>query len=346
MPENTRHLSLELTYLATEKTTNVHNTVSDNNSLKILFFISFVLSCHFSFAQKGYQAYYAQINLAKMAAFDSQYVEASQIYFETFKSYEFVFARDCYNAIEVSSLTNDTVRTQYFAEQAIKRGIPVSILQKMPNLSNFRNTRSWRHVLNNADSLDAVYNASINWDIRKEILRMFAKDQEIRSQYYKWYNFPIRPFIGNKWEKTNRNQVHRIIEITEKYGFPGEQLIGIDHPSMHEKIDAHQLSCGMPIVLFVHHYSQPNPSFDFVLLNQIELGNLWNEHFAVICDFEAQFGKNKFEALGYHSVRFSQKDYNPEPIDERRVRIGLLSLKEQKQLESCSVITHFQKRLY
>lgn len=108
-------------------------------------------------------------------------------------------------------------------------------------------------------------------------------------------------------EGTERKQVHRLIEITREKGFPGEGLIGIDQPEYHEKIVGNEYSAGMPIIILLHHYSSPNPSFDSLLFGQIGKGYLYNEHFATICDFEAHFGKNKYSNFGYYGFANSKK---------------------------------------
>ena len=106
------------------------------------------------------------------------------------------------------------------------------------------------------------------------------------------------------------------------------------------------ISAGMPIVLFIHHYSQPNKTYDSLLFEQIKFGNLYNEHFATICDFEAAFGKNKYKNYGGFAFKQHPKIINEEEINKKRKEIELLSISEFLKLNSVKSITQFWNRLY
>lgn len=295
---------------------------------------------------QNYIDYYKGISKAQQEAADSNYSNALEIYYNTFEQYTFRFARDCYNAVEISALTRDTTKMNYFIGCSLQQGIPISVFKNASFLDKYRETKHWEGVVKSSDSLHHLYRSSIDLDIRDEITQMFAADQQVRMRYYKWYNIPIRPFLSRKWENLNRTQVHRIMEITKEFGFPGERLIGVDLPSMHPKIHSLQLSAGMPIVIFIHHFSQPNPSFDPLLFEQIETSYLWNQHFATICNFEAAYGKNKHDSFGAHSLRFHPKNPALLEIDNRRIKIGLPSLKDEQKIEKSPAFTHFHNRLY
>ena len=209
----------------------------------------------------------------------------------------------------------------------------------------FRRTESWADVLMNADSLNHVYQSSVNAELREELNQMFAEDQAIRERFYRGYNFLARPFIGRKWRKLNEKHIERIIDITREYGFPGEQLIGIDIPAHHPNINATQFSSGIPIVLSVHHYSKANQSYDQLLFDQLKLGYLYNEHFATICDFEGEFGRKKHEKFGFYGLRFGQRGRKENMYDAKRAEIGLMTYLEYKKLNQSTVYTKFWNRL-
>ncbi|NEN22375.1 hypothetical protein G3O08_02520 [Cryomorpha ignava] len=116
-------------------------------------------------------------------------------------------------------------------------------------------------------------------------------------------------------------------------------------PEYHQKISHTQFSAGMPIIILVHHYSQPNISHDSLLYAEVFTGNLYNEHFATICDFGAAFGKNKFSGYGYYGLRQKPKNYKPDEFSEKRERIGLLSNSEIQKLNQSNIQTKFWNRL-
>ncbi len=312
-----------------------------NILIKILFFISIPIDL----LGQDYSDYYEAINNGKVLASSNNIEESIASYYSTFEKFEFVFARDCYNGIELSAFAKDTIKLEYFIKRGIKQGLDFNQILSIKNVSEFQNSTFIKQIQKEKDSLDDIYKNSVNWELRDEITEMFKQDQAIREKYYKAILFK-RKKIGREWESLNKIQVERLIELTKTNGFPGERLIGIDTEKMHPKINNNNISAGMPIVLFIHHYSQPNKTYDSLLFKQIKLGNLYNEHFATICDFEAQFGKNKYENFGYFAFKHFPKKKNEAEIDEKRKNISLLSIKEFQNLSSIKSITKFWYRLY
>lgn len=315
-----------------------------HNLMRVLITIAYVFILQTSFGQ-SYLGYYAQINEAKRLALDSNYQQAALVYKQTFEEYDFEFARDCINAMEISSFAHQDSLTFYFVKCALKRGVPITYFKQSSKLQSFRSTPYWHALVKEAPTLRSEYNASISIEIRDEINAMFKADQQIRARYYQWSNYLFRPMIGKKWRELNQQQVLRLIEITQQNGFPGEWLIGIDSPEDHKKISSNQFSAGIPIVVFVHHYSQPNVSFDSILVEEVFKGYLNNEHFATICDFEAEFGKNKFDCLGYFGFRHTPKNYTHGEFDEKRKQVGLLLDAEIQRLNQIQLLTKFWNRL-
>lgn len=306
--------------------------------------ILFCLFTHLIFSQ-DYSNYYKGINRARISVAEGNAENSINSYYTTFENYDFGFARDCYNAIEIAVFAKDTIKLEYFIRRALKQGIDYQLILKIENLYEFHNSEFLKKIEREKDSLSTIYSKSINWEIRKEINEMFAADQAIRERYYNSILFK-RHKIGKEWEDLNESQVERIIEITKNNGFPGERLIGIDNKEMHSKISDHNLSTGMPIVILIHHYSQPNKSYSSILFEQIKLGNLYNEHFATVCDFEVKFGRNKFENFGFFAFKQSLKAVNQKEIDQRRNEISLLSIEEIQLLNSNKIISKFWNRLY
>lgn len=312
--------------------------------MKQVLTIIFIFTIQYSFGQ-DYLDYYTQINKARLLAADSNYQESALLYKKTFEEYDFEFARDCINAVEVSSLTSLDSLTFYFVECALTRGVPVSYFNEKPGLSDFRLTQYWASIVTDSATFKEKYEAQINREIRAQINQMFTEDQQIRERYYRWSNFLLRPLIGSKWKKLNQAQVIRIVEITKNHGFPGERIMGIDLPEHHEKIGEGQFSAGMPIITFVHHYSKPNFSYDSLLYSEVFKGNLHNEHFATICDFEAEFGKSKYAGYGYYGLRHKPKSYKQDEFSEKREKIGLVSNSEIQKLNRSNEMTKFWNRL-
>ena len=294
---------------------------------------------------QDYLVYHQNINRAQRYLLHGQHQEALDLYAQTFEQFEFEFARDGVHACEVAAFLKDHAATQIFVQIALRRGVPLGYFSTQPKFEAFRATSHWSQVVAQADSLAHAYQNGIDTNWRQAINAQFAADQAMRARCYRWHNVLWRPFLMKKWEKLNAQQVAQIVAWTQEKGFPGDRLIGIDWPEHHPKIDFDQLSAGMPIVILIHHYSQPNPSFDALFKAELAKGNLHPQHYGTICDFEAQFGKGKFEQDGFYGVKHRSKvegfDYNT-----KRAAIGLLTLEEVKQLNQQSILYRFWNKLY
>jgi len=306
--------------------------------MKITIIIIFLLCSRLLIAQDYYE-YYENINKAKLSLIEDSLEEGMNNYFETFEKFDFVFARDCYNALEVSSTLGDLGKIDYFLRRCLKQGIEFNLLQQDSILIDFKKTNAWQKILLEKDSLRSIYESNVNWGIRNEINKMFAEDQKIRelTQKNRFNVFRIKK-LNKQFEEIDHKLVLRILEITKDYGFPGEKLIGIDASNMHPKINSENLTAGMPIVIFIHHYSQPNESYNSLLINEIKKGNLLNEHFATISDFQYTYGKGNNREEYCYSVMFNPK-LNIEIIDRNRNNINLLSVSKTNELKSKRLIT-------
>jgi hypothetical protein len=295
------------------------------------------------FAQDMFE-YYAKVNEGKAFAIEENYQSAVNSYLQAFENSEFQFARDCYNAIELSVLAEDTILLEYFMKKAAARGITISELEHSGKIGNYLHTPFFEKVKETEDSLACLYASRINWVLRAEVNQMFAEDQEMREQFYN-STFSKRK-IRKKWEDLNAKQVDRLIQITRVHGFPGERLIGIDSHEMHPKINTQNYSAGMAVIILIHHYSKPNESFGKLLLAEVDKGNLYNEHFATICDFEAEFGGNQYEHFGYYGLRHEPRKPNEAMLNSRRQQIGILKIEQTDALNKVKNLTKFWNRLY
>jgi hypothetical protein len=306
--------------------------------MKIITALLLLFCTKFVFAQ-DYQDYYANINRAKLSIVEDSLDKAINYYFKTFEQFDFVFARDSFNALEVASQNQDFDKMAYFFRRCLKQGIDFNFLQQDSSLSNFKETEMWDRILMDKDSLRMVYERNVNWEIRNEIKLMFTEDQNIRDLANKnRFNIFKQKKLKKQFEEIDHKLVLRIIEITKEYGFPGEKIIGLDDESMHPKIKTKNLTAGMPIVIFIHHYSQSNESYNNLLIDEVKKGNLFNEHFATISDFQYTYGDGVGKQDFCHSLMFNPK-LDIEIINRNRNRIYLLSVEAAHELKIKNIIT-------
>ena len=309
------------------------------------FLLFFFLSLSFSLFSQDYYAYYEFVKKGRGFVAEEDYEAALEAYEACFESFDFVFARDCIHALQVASVLKDKDAQLSFSARALRQGVPLTFLEKMEVLKGFRASTYWDSLLQAEDSLVLQYQSTIDTLLREEIRAMFTQDQLYREEYYG--SLFRRRSIGKKWEALNADQVERILQICREKGFPGEQLIGLDSEQFHEKLTINNLSSGAATLLFIHHYSQPNPSCRIELKEQLKQGYLNNEHFATICDFEAEFGKGIYVDKLYWGQQFlPDKNIQMEAIDQRRDALGLVSLNLSDKLLRSGRLIPFWKRLY
>lgn len=311
---------------------------------KICFFFITLIGSNVLSGQ-DFSAYYQLTQQARAAAALEDYAQAQELYQSAFDNFDFEFARDCIHAAELSAHLQDTLATIDFCRLAVRRGVHTSYLEENIRIAPMLSGMRWENLKSEAESLQQLYEEGINTNIRSEINEMFTQDQRIRKKYYRWHNFLFRPFIMSRWRKLNRRQVERIIEISREFGFPGEQLIGIDDSQEYQQIDNSQLSAGMPMVILLHHYSHPEPFPDSLLLDQVMAGYLHPRHYATLCDFVSEYGKGKFyEGRSYGTV------FTEGPIEEEvranRASLFLNSPEEIRLLEQSRILTRFWRKLY
>ncbi|MCH2224843.1 MAG: hypothetical protein MK066_08755 [Crocinitomicaceae bacterium] len=312
--------------------------------IKIATTVIFLLCSRYSFSQDYYE-YYEGVNKAKLSLIEDSLEKGVKHYFETFEKFDFVFARDCFNALEVASKIGNFDKIDCFFRRCLIQGIEFSFLEQKSILTDFKNTSAWPEILLVKDSLRSIYENNVNWEIRDEINTIFAKDQAIRdlTDKNRFNIFRIRK-LNKQFEEVDRKLVLRMIQITKEYGFPGEKLIGLDTDSMHQKMNHRNLTAGMPIVVFIHHYSQPNKSHNSLLIDEVKKGNISNEHYATISDFQYTYGKEKDRDELCYSLMFIP-ELDSEIIDDNRSKINLLSISRTSELQRKKLIT-FKYYLY
>lgn len=127
--------------------------------------------------------YYKNINKGKKFAIENDFQSALSSYQQAFENYDFPFARDCYNAIELSVIVEDTIMLNYFLTRAIIQGIKIESLEKSGSIKRYLNSIFYKNLKEKEDSLLQIYASRINRELREEINLMFSDDQKMREQY-------------------------------------------------------------------------------------------------------------------------------------------------------------------
>jgi hypothetical protein len=72
---------------------------------------------------QDYVAYQAEITKAEQLILDSSYTEAVSVFGKLFQQYDFVFAKDCYTALQVAITITDDSNAEFFLKKRHQTGI-------------------------------------------------------------------------------------------------------------------------------------------------------------------------------------------------------------------------------
>ena len=114
------------------------------------------------------------ITRAEIAILDSNYNEASRIYYDLFQNYDFVFSGNCVSACQSAIAINNDTLAFYFAERAIKHGLKMNQIEIEKTLKLLETKPQWNSFSANYYSLRAIYTKSVNWELRKKIECLFT----------------------------------------------------------------------------------------------------------------------------------------------------------------------------
>ena len=184
------------------------------------------------------------------------------------------------------------------------------------------------------DSLHTIYLSKINIRLRDQLIKLATLDQLYTKKLNK-YHFRIIPQIiaYRNWKK----EIGKLVEIEllpmiEKYGFPGEKLVGINTNiwfedtiskdylisqtkkglSGPESVNAH--------LILIHYISGRQNKLDFKLLENLKNGNINVIQFASIQDFSMKC--NSEVQIGY----FNQWHRNPDTTALNQVNLNRISI--------------------
>lgn len=270
--------------------------------------------------------YYSVINQAELLLISEQHDKALAQYYAAFKNVPTPFARDIFNAAVCATLTGDYESAFKLLDQLIVKGTDITFIKSMEVFSALVNDSRWEIFVNNYPRNRKIYLQTINVPLRKELEWMAALDQHFRlkDNGMAVYQDTIA--------QIDKNNIDRFNGIIEKFGFPGEDLIGVENPASappyHTILNhlCHKASMGM---------GKGIAEINFPLQEFVKFGKLSPYRFANFID---QQGKPV-----YGNTVFYRLDNSPElrvlvlgekglkKINKNRASVGLESLEDYQK---------------
>jgi len=258
-----------------------------------------------------------------------------------YNDFEFIYAKHCIKALQICCYVNDSLKADKWLSRCFKQGVPFWVINLNDITKKSLLFSTTKRTVNNYDSLRAVYMSSINLKLSRQIDSLFTIDQKFTRRVNDGFFLFRHTIYGLQWLKNNKRQFRVIDTIIDRYGFPGERLIGIgnwDEDTAGKKF----LKSRGPSVLedkrtyfmLIHYYSSPRKDINDKLLKNVSNGFIPAYQFGALNDFMARWGKHKYGNYPYYNVwHHDPNKSNLESINRRRHSIGLNSVEQQTRNE-------------
>ena len=179
--------------------------------------LGLILLCsgHHSVAKKNidYATYFAGILSAEHKLANDDLRAALDAYASLFPKFDFVFARDAYNALQLAILTGKQAQQDALLTLCAKSGVPDYVLSKNPLVHAAYAGKDKRfHEL--FAKGNAVYLRRTDTALRAEMQRRYKLEQGNKG--------------NSNFEEICTDNFNRILELSKQGRFPGEQLIGVN----------------------------------------------------------------------------------------------------------------------
>jgi hypothetical protein len=182
--------------------------------MKILVILLFVLFHVFSASSQteDYYSYFDQIVKIEESTSNETFEQSIEMYEDLFKKYEFVFARDAFNACQIASLIKSKKFDSFFFTCA-KSGVGKNTFLNNALIFEFYKTNFSRY-----DSLIlkgySNYLSRIDTNLRKEFRLRYQDEQESKGH--------------SNYRSICFDNFNRILELAEQGNFPSESVIGVN----------------------------------------------------------------------------------------------------------------------
>ena len=305
--------------------------------MKLLLFICSLLFV-FNLIGQDYNEYHRILNRIDKDVLNKDYFSAVERYDSLYENFNFIYSQHCFKALQICCISKDSLNVDRWLEKSIIQGVPIWMIRNNDLSKKVFDFYSSQKTIAKYDSLRTIYLNSINHNLRKQIDSLFEIDQKYTTKVNTGFILFRNTYHGIRWFKNNKKQFNILNGIIDRYGFPGEKIIGLpkhmeDSTQYYKHFDFYGPVMGetKTYVMLIHYYSNPRADINNKLLTNVKLGNLPAYQFGALNDFMARWGRKKYGDFKYFNVWHNDPNkMNEVEIAERRNVIGLNSFEQQK----------------
>ncbi|MEM9858440.1 MAG: hypothetical protein AAF843_13840 [Bacteroidota bacterium] len=289
------------------------------------FYIALFLNGSFSaLAQENYLEYHQRVIQAEDLIASEKFQDALLTLEELFDNYEFIFLREYKLAAQLAVIIQDGSKALMYIKKGIAKGWSPQSVVKNKILVPLTKSATWESIKSNY-SADPEH-LEINYNLRQRVQAMYKKDQKkALGALFKVGNKAQEKYGNKKFAPHSEEQMVKLINILNEYGYPGEKLIGNDY--WMSTILSHHNSLS-------EEYVKNDTLFQFIkpkLEVALEKGEISPFEFALISDWRmAVISNHKATIYGYLGDIHGADD--AVKINNDRKNIGLRSIALRNKL--------------
>ncbi len=258
-----------------------------------------------------------------------------------YENYKFIFAKHCIKGLQICCYTNDSLRANKWLVKCFMQGVPIWIIRTNDLTKKSLLYGISHNTIQMYDSLYSSYKKSINLNLSKQIDSLIEIDMTYTVKMNDGFFLFRRTLYTWKWLNNNKRQYVVLNKIIDKYGYPGERLIGLDNQLEDSAAYVKSILFWGPdlretrvYTMLLHCYSSPRKDINNKLYENLQNGYILASQYGAINDFLACWGKKKFGDYKYFNVTKRNPDKeNIIEINTRRYSIGLCTYDQQVRIK-------------
>lgn len=237
------------------------------------------------------KVYHPVIHEAELLVLTKDYSAALDKYKDAFKAVQEPFARDYYNAAVCAMLTEDYEQTFHYLDELVLKGVELPFIRKQEVFKPLHETKDWEKFLKSYPKRRDKYKRRADLDIREDLDELYARDK-----YYRFAKGGLRVY-ADTLRKIENDNVDILLRNIQKYGYPGEKLIGVG--------DTIEQLPRFSIVIERQTKAKNGVDFTDILKEAVQQGNLSPQAAAYL--METQQGNRKYKTRALVKVACSNK---------------------------------------
>lgn len=239
--------------------------------------------------------------------------------------------RELEKLANLAARLEDTEASIDYIQQLIARGYPLETFQRDSSYAVLWELPSWKELVANYPEMRDAYQKTINYALREEIREMNELDQKYRAR-------PDLQEHRNEQLRLDSVNIKKLKDIFEQWGYPGPQLIGYIPPDSTEQLGVLNILMRTPGDIRQEYFIPKLKSF-------VEKGTCPPNDLGLLIDqyYLIREGYQLYATMTGPNGLFPIKDGRK--LDERRLAIGLPTLKMEMQRDSVIRMSFYLKQL-